>query len=349
MVAQLVTSLDPAVIEAEAFCIYGKPQGNHLEQMLAEKNIKIHYIGKGAGFSAKAVWQLGHALRAFEPDVVHSHLYACVYAAPWILGNKRKMIHTVHSAPEIENRRPLRKWITTLLVKCGKMIPVAISPKNQEKVAAFYNIAKEKVPVINNPVVLERFYRCKERQTDECVFITVGRLTPLKNQEMMIKAFAKVQETDRPAKLVLVGSGESEAALRELVDRLNLNEKVCFAGYVQDVERYLAEADVFVLSSNYEGLPMSILEAMAAELPVISTDVGGISDIVTDNGILIPVGDTDALRAAMLQLMEDPELRSHMSQRAKAYAAQYDMDMIADQYATVYQRYGCKSHKRRKK
>ena len=116
---------------------------------------------------------------------------------------------------------------------------------------------------------------------------------------MMYRAFAAFLKKGYDARLVMLGKGEEEEKLKELACELGISDRIDYPGFVPNVEDYLADADVFLLSSDYEALPLAVLEAMAAGLPIVATDVGGVCDIVTDNGILIPAGDLDAMVQAM--------------------------------------------------
>ena len=109
-----------------------------------------------------------------------------------------------------------------------------------------------------------------------------------------------------------------------------------------NVEDYLANADVFLLSSDYEALPLALLEAMAAGLPIVATDVGGVRDIVTDNGILIPAGDTAAMVQAMEDLYLKQDVRARMAVASKHNARAYDVSNTVAGYSELYRRFAGK-------
>lgn len=336
MVSQLACGLDPRRFQTEVFCIYGQPQGNHLEQALRERDIPIHFIGKKKGPSVSAFVKLYRALDCFKPDVVHTHQYACVYAAPWPVLHRRPFLHTFHTLPEVENRRISRRILTKCLVAGQKLIPVAISKCNQQMVADFYRISPENVAVVSNPVDVRRFSTGCNKTDKPFRFITAGRFSPEKNQQMMFRAFAEFLKKGHDAKLIMLGRGEEEKNLKELALELGISEKVEYAGYVEDVEKYLASAHVFLLSSRYEAQPLSVLEAMAAGLPVISTDVGGVRDIVTDNGILVPADDVQAMARAMDRLYTEPAVYREMASCAIKNAAAYDVEHTVAGYEELY-------------
>ncbi len=336
MAAQLAAGMDSDAYTVEVFCVYGDPLGNHLEKMIQDRGIRIHFIGKKKGFSLSAMGRLYQALETFHPDVVHTHLYACLYAFPWPLFHGKPFLHTFHLPPELENRRFLRRIISRLLIRIGMMRPVAISHQNQALLAGYYGLARSGIPVVYNPVELAKFEHPKARTAEDFTFITAGRFSAQKNQKMMLRAFAAFLEKGCEARLVMLGRGEEEENLKSLADELGISDRVEYAGFVANVEDYLANADVFLLSSDYEALPLALLEAMAAGLPIVSTDVGGVRDIVTDNGILITAGDLEGMVQAMEVLYRNADTRISMEAASRRNVLAYDVSNTVSGYSELY-------------
>lgn len=142
---------------------------------------------------------------------------------------------------------------------------------------------------------------------DVPVVISIGRLAPQKDPLALVEAFAKVR-SEQPARLVLVGDGELRPAVEDLVNRRGLTADVELLGLRDDVTELLVGADAFVLSSRWEGLPRAVLEATHAGLPVVATDVGGVSEVLEDGvtGWLVSAGEQGALAAALRELLQDP-------------------------------------------
>jgi len=140
--------------------------------------------------------------------------------------------------------------------------------------------------------------------------------------------------------LKIVGSGTEEVALRTLAGQLGIGERVDFAGFCQDVYPLLTRADAFVLASLWEGLPVGVLEASAASLPVVATDGPGTSETILpgETGLLVPVGDSQALADAMASVMEMPESqRRAMGKRGREFMqARYSLTAVADQWEQIY-------------
>ena len=342
MVSQFVAGIDQSRVHAEVFCVYGEPMGNHLERALQDNGIKIHYIRKKLGFSISAVKRLFRELDQFAPDVIHTHLNACVYSAPWAIIRKKPFLHTFHLPPTLENNRFLRRVISKTLVWTKVMSPVSISHQNQKFISEYFHLPKDKIPVVYNPVELGKFDNLKPRTNTKFTFITVGRFSAQKNQKMMLRAFAAFLEKGYDAKLVMLGKGEEEENLKALAKELHICDQIDFVGFVENVEDYLSNADVFLLSSDYEALPLALLEAMAAGLPIVSTDVGGVRDIVTDNGILLSSGDMDALVRAMEELYCKEDVRVRLATAAKKNVRAYDVSNTSAGYAELFRRYANK-------
>jgi glycosyltransferase involved in cell wall biosynthesis len=174
---------------------------------------------------------------------------------------------------------------------------------------------------------------------DDLLFVCVAGLRAQKNHTQLIEAFAQGPARDARARLVLAGEGKERAGLEQQVRELGLETRVRFLSVRSDIPDLLGACDVFVLASHYEGLPLSVMEAMAAGLPVVSTAVGGVPEVLTDGleGFLTTPGDTDRLAQAMLLLSADPALRKIMGMTgARRALEQFDISQMAATYGDIY-------------
>ena len=169
---------------------------------------------------------------------------------------------------------------------------------------------------------------------DVFAFFYVGRLNPIKDLGTMLDAFAALPaDISLRTRLYLVGDGPDRAMLETRRNALGLGERVTFLGARSDVSEVLMVADAFVMSSTSEGLPMALLEAMAAGVPCIATAVGGIPDLFADDrGLLVPAQDAPALASAMTAVVRSPELRQRLVTNAAANLKHYEFDAIANLY-----------------
>jgi len=171
---------------------------------------------------------------------------------------------------------------------------------------------------------------------DTAVAITVGELNANKNHIQALKALSKLTKLN--FHYIIVGNGESEQELKKAVNELMLQNKVSFLGFRRDVPELLAASDVFILTSRREGLPKAVLEAMAAGLPIIATDVRGNRDLVKngENGYLLPLDDVEQTAIAIERLIDSEDLRRSMGEKSKELVKQYDLKNIIPQMEEIY-------------
>ena len=166
----------------------------------------------------------------------------------------------------------------------------------------------------------------------------VGRLSSRKNMAMVVRAVAELRGL--PCRLVLVGAGEDESLLRDLVQTLGLGERVVFLGQRDDVPRVLAGLDILALSSHVEGTPLAVVEAMLSGLAVVATAVGGVPEVIRDGetGLLAPPGDQPAFTQQLGRLAADPDLRARLGEAARDHARTHlSAQAMTAQYLRLYQ------------
>jgi glycosyltransferase involved in cell wall biosynthesis len=213
----------------------------------------------------------------------------------------------------------------------------AVSDAIREYIPATVGIAAQRLCTVHNGVGGEAI--SAPRNLDALTFITVGRLDAIKNHAMMVRAFARVAAVQPRARLMLVGDGPQRAALEALVDELGVRAQVELPGFRTDVSELLARADVFLMSSHYEGISIALLEAMRAGLPAVATRVGGIPETVLPQrtGLLVESGDTEAFADAMTTLAASPELRRKLGNAAKEFQHQeFSLDVMLARYGALY-------------
>jgi len=182
----------------------------------------------------------------------------------------------------------------------------------------------------------------KKINIDECekLIIFVGRFHPVKGIEYLIRSLYQIKQSNRNCKLLLVGHGELEESLRCLVDKLGLKHDVFFAGKVpnKDVPNYLCSADIFVLPSLSEGLPLVVLEAMSSGLPLVTTNIMGVPEIIEDgkNGFLAAPGNPEELTKRIILLLDNEELRIKIGANNMKKAEDFGWVRIASKLEDVY-------------
>lgn len=205
------------------------------------------------------------------------------------------------------------------------------------EIAEGMHVPSEKVSIVPDPALSEAMIARLERpsrprRTGGRRFVAIGRLTRQKNVALMLRAFRRGARTDD--RLTLIGEGPDRAALEALAAKLRLGSRVDFIGYVPEPSDMLHDFDVLLLSSDYEGVPAVILEALAANLAIVATDCSRSMSALLDHGglgTLVPVGDTAAFAAAIATALEVPQDRA----RSSAQAARFTIEHGADAYLAL--------------
>ena len=209
-----------------------------------------------------------------------------------------------------------------------------INVQQTNRSARYYpEIVRKKSVVIPNPISIE----CKAANNSEKIIVNAGRLVSQKNHRVLIDAFKIFFDSHPDYKLYIFGDGILKEKLNNYIVDLNLSEAVCIKGNVPDLHIQISRADMFVLSSNYEGMSNALLEAMMMGLPCISTDCAGSDEIIENNinGILVPVGDKKELSNAMQSIADNRELNKRFRVNAMNTAEVYKVKNVISMWSNV--------------
>ena len=320
--------------------------GCDLEHFLDDLGVPVSYLGKGWGFDGRTYLRLHRVLSDYRPDIVHTHLHVLRYALPSLLLLKYiSLLHTVHNLAEREIE-PRARFIQRYAFKHG-VVPVAVSEEVALSLKRLYGIPQCRVvpngiatAAYAQPKISRNEWRAKEGfGDDQVLFVCVARFAPQKNHALLLKAFAQGPASGPNSHLVLVGEGPLREQLKEEVKSLGLAGQVHFLGVRTDIPDVLSAMDVFVLSSDWEGNPLSVMEAMAAGLPIVSTAVGGVPDLFADGseGFLVRQGDARGLADCMCSLLSKPETRQTMGAAAARRATKdLDVSKMVQEYEQLY-------------
>ncbi len=317
--------------------VYFRQRSKAFGQFAREHNIETVYLDKKEGLDLSFFKQVRQAVKEFQPDIIHTHLNSMLYLFP-CYRRKQIKLHTVHTLAQKEHYG-LQKVVNFIAFKLLGVIPVGISDTVADTIATTHHIRRENIPVVYNGVDCKR-YDLPKVPSDTFNFVTVGTIYAVKNFSFLVDCFAAVHQAHPHTRLTIVGNGALRGQLQQQIAALGLEDAVTITGTVGNVEDYLAAADVYVASSLFEGLPLSILEAMAAGLPVVSTNVGGVPDIVREgeNGILIPSGDQDGYVAALTEMVQNAAMRQAYAARSKELSKNYDEELTVHGYESLYQK-----------
>jgi glycosyltransferase involved in cell wall biosynthesis len=353
MAASLMRTLDRQRFEVSAISLFDR-SGTRLEELLERDGIPVRYLGKRPGFDPRMFVLIARTLERIRPHVVHTHRYVLRYCVPYLLSRQVPVkVHTVHNIAEKEVG--LAGRLVHRVAFKGGVLPVAIAEEVDNSLRRYYGISDS--PLIPNGIPVERFRHPSvgreawlEREgfaPTDFLFVCVAWLRPQKNPSLLLESFARGPASDPRARLLFVGGGELRADLEGQIYALGLQDKVHLLGVRSDIPEVLNAADVFVLSSDYEGNPLSVMEAMAAGKPVICTAVGGVPELVEDGGggLLVPPGDAKALACAMRRMLEDPRARASMGgASAKRAVERFDLQAMTEAYEDLYRTAVAKAH-----
>jgi len=271
----------------------------------------------------QALWPVLRAIRRFNPDIVHAHSTKAGYVARFACMLLRKsVIFTAHGWAFTEGRNMWKRRLLALAEQLAAKVTAKIIcvSKHDRDLALRWKVARpDQLIVIHNGIDPQPFLKAdgaslrQEQGLEKATVLTfVGRLAPQKDPLTLLEVVKKLPE----AVLLLVGDGELRPLVERSIRKLGLVDKARLLGQRSDVPRILAASNIFVLSSRWEGLPYTIIEAMMAGLPVVATEVGGVPELVEDGvtGFLVPPRDPEALAEALQKLIADPELRRRMGQ-----------------------------------
>jgi sugar transferase (PEP-CTERM/EpsH1 system associated) len=288
------------------------------------------------GLRAGLVPRLSRLFRRLRLDVVHTHnTKPLLYGAPaaWLAGVPG-VVHTRHGQ---SYKATPRKLTLFRLATCLVNQVVCVS-RDCAQLSAADGVSPAKLSTIWNGIDTTRFSYRGPQPHGPAVF--VGRLSPEKDVATLLRAAALVVQEEPAFQLVLAGDGACMPALCDLARKLGITEQVHFLGEVRGIPQLLAEASLFVLPSLSEGVPLTILESMAAGLPVVATRVGGIPEIVVDGqtGLLVPAAAPEALARALLSVWRDPEGGRRMGLVGRDRILEcFDTRHMVAQYEALYE------------
>ena len=216
---------------------------------------------------------------------------------------------------------------------------IALSKSIYSQLCLMYPKLGDRLVTIYNGVRIENYISKKDQPNiDVMNIICVANLTPVKNHRLLLTSFKNVIDINHNLHLTLVGDGPLKDDLIKMVSELGLEEYVTFTGSVKNPVTFLKVADVFVLSSHFEGMPLSVVEAMAAGLPIVAPKVGGLIEMVDENGILYNTGNGAELSASILKLTTDLNLWDKCHNESIKKANIFGFKEMVKHYENLYEK-----------
>lgn len=292
---------------------------------------------RAGGTKIKYILLMRDLIKSLKPQILHMHGDMAVFFGSLAsLGMRHKTICTLHDT---------NLWRASLKGKMTKKIAIsfvdefiAISEAVKDDFMAGTSMNGQNIKVVPNGIPLEKFRR-KEQPSDSSEIICVARLvTEKKGQDILVKALAILKNDSIVCSCKLVGDGESGEYLEALAKKYSLVDNIHFLGNRSDVPELLANAGIFVLPSRYEGFGIAIIEAMAAGIPVIASNIDGPKEIITHgiNGLLFESENEVDLAAKIKMLISNDSLRDRLGSSALLSAQEHSIEKMYTKYLTVY-------------
>jgi len=350
LLSDVFRQFDPERVRPELVCLR---EAGPLGEELRREGFDVTVLGRRGWRDLRATLALWRYFRQRRPDVVLVPHFqrAPLVLGPWFgrLAGVPATVIAVHGMGMRAVGSRVLPWhvVETLGLVTDALALLVPSQgrylREQEGVGRFpWRDAPEHyvpngihIPAASTPATRAEVRRELGLDDDDVVAVLVARLAPLKGHDDFLRAVARIAPAQPHLRAVLVGDGVLTEELTTLAEHLGIADRVVFTGLRRDVPRLLQSADLAVLPSLHEAVPISVIEEMAAGLPIVATDVGGLPDTVADGeeGIIVPPADVEALSAAVARLANDEELRRTMGKRGRQRAeSEYSIENTTRAY-----------------
>jgi glycosyltransferase involved in cell wall biosynthesis len=346
VIKNIIEDADTQLFDMSILCIES-PIGPFGDALVA-KGFDVSAFSRQPGFDWRLILKIRQYLKLRQIDILHCHQYTpWVYGVLAAFGLKTKVIFTEHGRFYPDSSTWKRRRVNPVLHLLTNAT-TAISKATQGALAKFENIPLKDIEVLYNgirPLVVSELAVAETRKklqldADAIVLGTIARFDPIKNHQMMLEAFSLVVQQVPNAKLIIVGDGEERQNIEGKIKALSLSDRVILTGYHAQPAPYLANMDIFLLSSLSEGTSMTLLEAMSLSKPCVVTDAGGNPEIIEDkfNGYVTPNNNATAFAAAIIELCQSPEKNQRMGDNAQIrFQQRFSVKTMSDRFKSIYQ------------
>ncbi len=302
---------------------------------LKEKCIDFVLLDKKKHFDLKNAKQLKAIIEDFSPDVIHTENNSLIptYLALKMIHRKKRIpvFHTLHLIPEMECPSPIVRLLYKHIFKIEGFTPVALSEELAERTKRFFKLSS--VPFVKNGIDFDKIpletKALEDRTFDVAV---VGRFSREKNHKFLVESFVKIKQQIPSFKAVFIGGGELFDDVKNFANQKKA-DYIDFLGIHENPSMLLLDAKIIALGSLYEANPLSLIEGMAVGCIPVSSDVGGVKDIVKkENGFLYSVGNQDEFVIKTVDILKNINIYTSMSENNRAYSKKFSIDNSAKLY-----------------
>lgn len=283
------------------------------------------------------ILSLRHLFKKYNPDIVLTMgVPLCVYTVPALFGMNIKHVISERNDPAHFAGKTITRIVSRKLMQYADGYVFQTKDAQQ-----FYKKKGKRSAIIHNPLVNLPALEVNNKSDDNKLIVSVGRLVKQKNHQLLIEAFHKFSKDFPDYCLTIYGEGEERNHLETLIERFHLQSRVNLPGSFENIFDKIQRASLFVLSSDYEGMPNALMEAMALGLPCVSTDCpcGGPSELIKNgkNGVLVPVGDAKEMTEAMKKVIGDKKYAELLGKKALLIRETHAMDSVCKQWKAFFE------------
>lgn len=299
----------------------------------------------------RGLWRWREALKRHQPFLLHSFLFHSnlLARATRAFNMQRKVISGIRTVYSVKDYGrlygTLERWTHGL-----DDLYVANSDQGLQSAIDAIRLPEARLRMVPNGIEIDPFDESIDElrraardefgfRDEQFVIGMTAQLRPAKRHDLLLNAFARLAQRHEQARLLVIGGGERQADLEAMARSLGVGDLACFTGYRNDARRLLRSLDAFALPSDIEGIPVSVMEAMEAALPIAATRVGGIPDLIEheQSGLLFDAGDEEGLFNALTRLIESPERGAALAANARERViARFSVDAMARRFEALY-------------
>lgn len=353
-IINLAGALNPQMVELTVCCLFSDP----FVEIAAQAGINALNVTMRNRMDFRVISRLASIIRQNNFDIVHTHgvranLLGRVASR---LANRKPVVTTVHSLLERDYPGFLRRQVNRFTEWATRGLTdqfITVSQGLKEKLVAS-GIPAGKVTVVYNGIVLEDFSPPAEPGAGRTMLGygsgvplvgIVARLHPVKGHQYFLEAARIVLEQHPEVRFIVAGDGPQRPVLEAMAGQLGIADQVVFTGFISEVRSLMADLDLLVISSLWEGFGLTAVEAMALNVPVVSTEVGGLPEVVLhgETGLLVPPANSAALAKSMIWMLEHPEAAAEMAKKAnRVVGEKFTAQVMARRTEELYRRVaGC--------
>ncbi len=304
---------------------------NAFEKKLEDSGIAIISLEAKSNYSPRIVFFLANVMKEF--DIIHVHLFPALYQVAFAnTFVHQRLIYTEHSTTNKRRNKKGFRYLEKIVYDKYSSI-VSVSDDVQKSLMRWLNIHDHRFIVIRNGIDLKSYNIPPKKGDCPVNLLMISRFVPAKDQETVIRAMRLI---DKKVHVVFVGDGETKQLCEELACKIGVAERCHFVGSQSNIPHYISKADVGILSSHWEGLPISSLEMMAGGLPVIASDVEGLRQVIGGAGVLFKERDDHELANIINKLIDNKEYYDSIASLCQKRACLYDIRSTVSEYVKLY-------------